>query len=378
MIKESGLTDTMAGSLDVRALYPSLDQVAASEGVARFVRESKTRIVGIDWREVQTYLASNMDPHVLKAEKVLHLVPPRTFVMGKRPGHTTRELSQRSQNTRDPDSKPKSSLWAPTDPDNELSDEDKRLLLSLVCKVATMQIFKHHTYSFGGVTRRQAKGGPIGLRLTSMVARIIMDQWFIGFIVAVMEAGLKVHAVIKYVDDVNVVVSMLPLGTRWSSGSFKTTQEWTLEDVKAGRSQQDVTIEAIRRGCRLHHGMPDLHLGHTRASWLENGPNARHTSLGPSRRGWTRTRRTVMDVLRETIGLGQGPEGRVRLLVALKAGDDGTGGLPTHEEHDQAGHVEGQGRVPGKVCPQAAQERAMYKRPSQGSWSQDWGATTGA
>ena len=68
-IKDSGLKDTMAGSLDVQALYPSLSQEGASVGVAKFVRESKTTILGIDWREVQTFLASTMDPHEQKKER---------------------------------------------------------------------------------------------------------------------------------------------------------------------------------------------------------------------------------------------------------------------------------------------------------------------
>ena len=64
LIKESGLTGIMAGSLDVKALYPSLDQQGAGESVAKFVRESKLDIEGISWREVQIYLASSLDEHV--------------------------------------------------------------------------------------------------------------------------------------------------------------------------------------------------------------------------------------------------------------------------------------------------------------------------
>ena len=245
-IRSRGLKDTMAGSLDVRALYPSLDQEAASQGVAKFVLNSKTEIDGIDWREVQVFLASNLDPHAQKKEKIQHLLPGRLKRGGCRPGQKTDELSKRSQDTRDPGSKPKVSKWATTDPDNQLSDSEKRLLFSIVCKVATLQIFKHHVYSFGGVPRRQARGGPIGLRFTSLVARILMDQWVTGFLVAVTDAGLEIHACIKYVDNVNLVVSRLPLGTRWTNGSFVVTPETLQADLDNGRTREHVTIEAVR------------------------------------------------------------------------------------------------------------------------------------
>ena len=245
-VKRLGLRNTMAGSLDVRALYPSLDQDGASESVAKFIRESKVEIKGINWREAQVFLGSNMDEHKLKREKALDLVPKRANVGGKRPGKTTLELRQRAPNPKAEGGKPKASLWAPSNPDEELSDTQKKCLLSLVVKVATRNVFRHHLYSFAGDPRRQSRGGPIGLRLTSIVARIVMDQWISGFIVAVMDAGLTIHAIMKYVDDVNLVCSRLPLGTRWIGGKFVTRDEWAADDARGNRSEEDVTIEAVR------------------------------------------------------------------------------------------------------------------------------------
>ena len=59
-IRDGGFTDTMAGSLDVKALYPSLDQEESAEAVARFIRRTKVDIRGIDMRAVVVYLASNL------------------------------------------------------------------------------------------------------------------------------------------------------------------------------------------------------------------------------------------------------------------------------------------------------------------------------
>ena len=59
-IRDAGLTDTVVGSLDVRALYPSLDQLETSKLVSQFILKSKVKLSGIDWREAQSFLASNM------------------------------------------------------------------------------------------------------------------------------------------------------------------------------------------------------------------------------------------------------------------------------------------------------------------------------
>ena len=67
------------------------------------------------------------------------------------------------------------SKWSQTDPDS-LNYWEKRKLFSKMMKIAVLNVFRNHMYQFGGVTYRQLKGAPIGLRLTSVVARIVMDQ----------------------------------------------------------------------------------------------------------------------------------------------------------------------------------------------------------
>ena len=84
-IRKDKRTDTVVGSLDVKSLYPSLDQDGSAELVAKFVKETLTEIAGVDWRQTQVYIASSMDPHVLRREGVLHLVLRRLKTMGKRP-----------------------------------------------------------------------------------------------------------------------------------------------------------------------------------------------------------------------------------------------------------------------------------------------------
>ena len=84
-------------------------------------------MLGVDWRQAQVYVASNMDPHELKREGVSKLVPARLKKKGPRPGSTTLELRTKKKDPDAPPSVQASSKWAATDPESELSDVDKRL-----------------------------------------------------------------------------------------------------------------------------------------------------------------------------------------------------------------------------------------------------------
>ena len=111
------------------------------------------------------------------------------------------------------------SKWKDTDV-SRLLDRDKRRILGNVMKIAIINVFRHHMYQFNGRTYRQSAGGPIGLRLTSVVAHVVMDSWARGFLEKMVRAEVDVHAFIKYVDDVNLVLSMLAPGFLFSTFVF--------------------------------------------------------------------------------------------------------------------------------------------------------------
>ena len=102
-----------------------------------------------------------------------------------------------------------------TDLDNILSEQEKRLLLSVAVKIAMRLIFHHHFYSFKGQVYIQAQGGPIGLWFTSVVAIIVMDHWMGVFLTSLVDAGVTIHTAMKYVDDMNLIMALLKLSSRW-------------------------------------------------------------------------------------------------------------------------------------------------------------------
>ena len=248
-LREDGVTNTMVGSLDVVSLYPSLDQEGSALAVEKFVMECGVQTAGIDYRAAQVFLCSNLDETQVKAEGLTSILPGCLKTRGNRPGPTTTELGLKRPPPDSCDPRPPSK-WAEMNTDN-LTKQEKLVLIAKVCKVATRNVFLHHQYRFNGKTYRQGGGAPIGLRFTSVVARIIMDQWCLKFISKVVEAGMDLRMIAKYVDDINLVVLMLDLGSRWVADKVVTTREWEQEDMEAGRTRESVTMECVREAASL-------------------------------------------------------------------------------------------------------------------------------
>ena len=78
-----------------------------------------------------------------------------------------------------------------------------RSMLAEAITIAVRFVMKNHFYTFGGVIRRQAKGGPIGLSLTGDVAQVMMAWWDQRVIEKLRDAGINPLMYLRYVDDIN-------------------------------------------------------------------------------------------------------------------------------------------------------------------------------
>ena len=84
------------------------------------------------------------------------------------------------------------------------------------------------------------------MRLTSVIARIVMDRWLSLFLTRVTDAGAVIHLIAKYVDDVNLVLAGLQLGTRWTKDGLIHSPKLETEDRESGETVETVTIECMR------------------------------------------------------------------------------------------------------------------------------------
>ena len=79
---------------------------------------------------------------------------------------------------------------------------------------------KNHVYAFNNEIRKQTKGGPIGLKLTVVLAQIFMIWWDQEFASRLKEVGIVQTMNKRYVDDINIAVQATVPGLRYRDGQL--------------------------------------------------------------------------------------------------------------------------------------------------------------
>ena len=73
-LKEVDPGEVAVGSMDVTALYPSLDQRVSARMVKEAYLASEFEVEGVDWKAVSLYLALTVSRQELIKEGIAHLV----------------------------------------------------------------------------------------------------------------------------------------------------------------------------------------------------------------------------------------------------------------------------------------------------------------
>ena len=128
---------------------------------------------------------------------------------------------------------------------------ERRKMVSLALETAVLAVMNGHLYSYDNKVRKQRKGGPIGLRLTGVLAKLAMLIWAREFIkvlatVSATMAAVMIYMLKVYVDDVNVVTEELPPGTRFIEGQLTIIEEEVENDntisgdIRTAKALQEV------------------------------------------------------------------------------------------------------------------------------------------
>ena len=155
------------------ALYPSLDAEMAALAVKRAVLESDIVWEGVDYKECVRYIALELRCEAKRRMSGLNRVlPVRRFNKGTRPGMTEQDPMGPNSGGEEQWVFPKVSL----------TDQEKSMIVATVAEIGVRVMFRTHVYQFGGKLYHQLTGGPIGLRSTCAVARVVMGDWDLGLI----------------------------------------------------------------------------------------------------------------------------------------------------------------------------------------------------
>ena len=188
------------GSLDVKALYPSLDIPFAAKKVSEMYLKSNIEIESesINVFELGLYLVLKVDDEVLVTDGIRDYCPSRINTLGRKPNIT----GQSSATT-----EKKESMWYPAkypEPDNRTMKK----MVSKALEVGINAVMKTHVYKFAGETRTQKQGGAIGLELTGEIAGIFMSWWDDQMRMKLEQNNIKTVMYKRYVDDINLIVEV--------------------------------------------------------------------------------------------------------------------------------------------------------------------------
>ena len=139
------------------------------------------------------------------------------------------------------------SIW--TKVPEEVTEIEKKKLVALAIKLGVIEIMGNHMYEFGGKTFVQTDGGSIGLRMTGSVARIVMDRWASKMQAKLENNKVKTYLFAKYVDDLNIYVEAVNLGSRWTGRKnckLEFQEKWETEDMESNKTKSENTMEIIR------------------------------------------------------------------------------------------------------------------------------------
>ena len=128
---------------------------------------------------------------------------------------------------------------------SKMPQEDNKKIISKVIEILVVTTFETHVYAWGGKIFMQSKWCPIGVRASGTVAKVAMEKWIQALEAALVEGGLKVHLLLKYVDDVLVAMETVQLGARWLDGKLVYTKEALEDDRKEGRTRKEVTWKIL-------------------------------------------------------------------------------------------------------------------------------------
>ena len=150
---------------DVVSLYPNLKIQQLMGEVRKAVQESVVTWEEIDYLEAARYVALNWSEEKCRNSPLGRILPRRRKKGGSRPGLTGAGPQGAARGDQE--------QWQ--FPRVRLRKDEKRLLVATVIELATEAMFSNHFYGFGGLKFRQMEGGPIGLRGTCTIARLIMQ-----------------------------------------------------------------------------------------------------------------------------------------------------------------------------------------------------------
>ena len=206
---------------DVVSLYPNLDITRVVHNIEEAILSSKMKWVDIDYLEGVRYVALNWSAAQCRESNLRRILPVRRKNKGSRPG--LRGAGPRGSTRGDTEQ------WL--FPDVVLTEQEKMLLIATIVRIATQAMFDKHFYEFGGRRYQQKGGGPIGLRGTCAVARVVLQLFDTKWRRKLEAMRITTWLLGRYMDDGRAFLPPIKPGWRVENDELVFCLRWAREDA---------------------------------------------------------------------------------------------------------------------------------------------------
>ena len=188
----------------------------------------------LDYLEGTRLIVLNRSAKYCRDHKLNRVLPVRRGRTGTRPGVT-------GKGPLGPDRGDQEQwCW----PRVKLTEEERVMVVAEVVKILAEVMFTNHLYTFGGRTYRQKKGGPIGLRGTCALARLVMCNGDRLWEDLMKKNRVTIEDYMRYMDEGRTFLHPFKHGWRWVDGGLKYRETWRVEDLN--KTAQEITENILR------------------------------------------------------------------------------------------------------------------------------------
>ena len=217
---------------EVEGLYPALRDLEVAAICYRAVIASNIKFENIEFKKLGMYIAMNLTAQEALIHPLKRVLPTRPSKSGGRPW-VTGVLKDAEK------------MW--TSPNIEWTSMEKKIGVAEMVRIGVICMMNTHVFQWDGRWFLQKKGGPIGLRATCAVARVVMLWWDGQLLAKMKENNLEIEAGARYMDDVRLFLESIREGWRWMEDGLYFCEEWKKEDEESGESPTQRTGRELKK-----------------------------------------------------------------------------------------------------------------------------------
>ena len=189
--------------------------------VGKLLEETKICFDNVDYKKLGKYLAIHLSQEEISNSNLKSVIPRKVKTGVRKAGVAFLDSDQdRNGNEK----------WDWKGKRKEPSSLQKKRMIAKTMEIAVLAIMENHLYQFDGKVFRQREGGPIGLEVTGVLARLVMLWWDREYLKKLRELGLELDFYKRYVDDGNMGSKPMKPGVRLIDDKLSILQEAIDED----------------------------------------------------------------------------------------------------------------------------------------------------